>query len=43
MAGHGTVQINGNCLDITNASSSNGTPIEDWARNGGSNQQWSVP
>ena len=40
MASNGTVQINGNCLDITGASYTNGTLIEEWTCNGGANQQW---
>ena len=40
MASNGTVQINGNCLDITGASTANGALIEEWTCNGGANQQW---
>ena len=30
-------------LDITGASSANGTLIEWWTCNGGANQKWSLP
>jgi hypothetical protein len=40
MAANGTIQINGECMDITDASGSNGTPIEEWTCDGGGNQQW---
>jgi len=30
------------CLDVTGASSANGTQIEIWSATGGSNQKWAV-
>lgn len=40
----GTVTIaqSGLCLDVTGAATANGTPVELWTCNGGSNQQWSL-
>ena len=32
----------GLCLDVTGAATANGTPVELWTCNGGSNQQWSL-
>jgi hypothetical protein len=32
----------GLCLDVTGAGTADGTPIELWTCNGGSNQQWSL-
>ncbi len=40
IAANGTIDINGQCLDITGASYSNGTKVEIWSCNGGGNQQW---
>jgi ricin-type beta-trefoil lectin protein/cellulase (glycosyl hydrolase family 5) len=31
----------GRCLDVTSQATSNGTPVEVWDCNGGTNQQWS--
>ena len=33
-------RIYGTCLDITGASTANGTLVELWTCNGGANQQW---
>jgi hypothetical protein len=40
LASNGTVDINGECLDITGANYTNGTLIEEWTCSGGANQQW---
>jgi Ricin-type beta-trefoil lectin domain-like len=38
------VQINGKCMEVTGAgSTANGTQLEIWTCNGGSNQQWTLP
>ena len=37
---NGTVSINGECMDITGASTANGALVELWTCNGGANQQW---
>ena len=39
----GTLQVYGKCMDITGANYGNGTLIELWTCNGGSNQQWHLP
>jgi hypothetical protein len=43
VASNGTLTIDGGCMDITGASSANGTLIEWWSCNGGANQQWHLP
>ena len=40
VASNGTLQVYGKCLDITGASTANGTLVELWDCNGGGNQQW---
>ncbi len=36
----GTIQINGQCLDVYRYRTANKTPVEIWTCHGGSNQQW---
>ena len=40
---NGTIvgQQSGLCLDVTGASTTEGTPLEIWTCNGQANQQWS--
>lgn len=36
----GTIQVNGQCLDVYRYRTANKTPVEIWTCHGGSNQQW---
>jgi hypothetical protein len=38
----GTIRADGNCLDVTSASTADGAPVEEWTCNGGANQQWTA-
>ena len=37
-----TAQLNGKCLDVTGKATADGTKVELWTCNGGTNQQWTA-
>jgi hypothetical protein len=42
VAAGNTLQANGKCLDVTGKGTVNGTLVELWTCNGGTNQQWTA-